>query len=1629
MNHQIRNLKQRTGSLLLALIMLISLTAGLPKMVYAEEDQQPQTLGNGTSYYVDAENGSDDNTGTTPAEAWKTFEPVNGKTFQPGDNILLKADCVWNDAYLWPKGSGSEDEPITIDMYGEGEKPRINTNGVHNTEAADNTSSCVRLKDQEYVIIRNLELTNHSDQPLTATGDLRPYEDAEAADGKLNRFPFGSGDYLVGILVTITAGQETDKVYHDITVEDCYIHDVNGLRMFHSPAMDGSSKLTWTRAWELGGFDTDLWKASGGIAFTTEDPRPRQTPETTSNSDLWGVPEGISNAMPPNTKDDGLHKAIYDGVLIQNNRIEDVSETGIRVMQSVHLRAYTLRQVDDPLAGLHKDVLIRNNYVNGGKRWSDFGIYWACTDRALVEHNTVSGFHTSGLEDTHAQFSVAQYNEVFDIQHDYSSGAYDENGVLQYTPAQIQGSYRTTYDLTNTADSVAIDSDGGSMGAIWQYNYLHDNRDGVLFCEWNGVTQVPTTVRYNIVTNTGYRLIYGGTPGYIYNNTFYNALDYGEVQIAGNEQVKNNIFFLPSQQFSYSGKALEANMYAGGLTAPAADTKAIVGDPYFTDPGKDQPYTSCIKAAEGYKIQAESPAIDAGVSIDFDIEREYNEGHDYFDQQITDGMPDIGAHEFSDEKISVERSLFLNSSNLYMTPGEVSALDAKVKPQCSTQYNYSSSEPGVAAVDEKGMITAVSEGTTEITVTATIQGGNELLNAVCSVNVYQPSEGTDQTLVATDDATVRAGNTVDDPLGVSSAAYPAGSLESRQTLYAHFADSVDYSRYSAIQFDASGWLGRQIPKAAIRLFLHEIRESNSVPEIGLYEAAAGWDEQTLTWNSAKNAGLILNAQPVAVWTGREVASITTVDEWVEFDITEWLNTKLSDPEWDGSVSLVLAHTEMITDEFLAGGYTFPTDLSRKQMYQFVTKEYVPTGGKDGDCAPQLVLSTSDFELITSPDITTEVGTAPALPEQVEIYMDGSEKQVDVTWESVEEEWYAKEGSFEVLGHIDGGPDIIFTVKVTDNTEQEESVSSIAILPNTDDIAPGKSRRFQAVVANGSAAVGGKVIWSVSGKTSEDTGISQEGILTVGEDETAESLTVTAESAEDQEIVQHAEVKVPKAALELNHDEIHFPAQPAEWDGYQKAEFVEIRNTGSGTVRILCELKDEKNAFRISAVPYTLTPGETTMLAVHAKKALEEGYYEASVDIYGDERLCQTLTVTLISGDDTVSIVEQPESVKAECGQDAVFEVAAAGNGLNYCWQIQKEEGTWEAAGESDGIGYDTERFTLTNTILEKDGWRVRCVVSNNTGKEVISDEVLLTVTRIQRKIPVPQVSEITSDKIVLQSVLPDSGTEDGKVQYGWASENDPDQVLEWKDVPVLEGLTPATGYWCFARVTGGSSYEDAWSEGVLIETKNILDMPSAEIDYQMENLINLQENAAYLINGESFTSSAQGTLALESGWFGQAITIIRCSSDSVVMDSQPQILLVPDRPKAPEVEQLQISAGATGFYITNGQSLDGCEFSLNGTDWQRVCEFTGLQPETTYTLWVRTAAVSGIQFASDAVKNEVTTTAQSSTGDGKPDDSETEQPKSGASVDTGDSVWGRLAILAGGMCMAACVIVRRRKRM
>lgn len=150
-------------------------------------------------YYVDSFAGSDSNDGKTPETAWKTFSVVNQTTFEAGDRILLKKGGIWNEQF-YPKGSGTDDKPITVTAYGSGSKPIINGGGM--------AGAAVYLRNASNWVIRDLEVTNYASERGTV--------------------------YREGIMVENANG----GTLRNIRIQDNYVHDVSS--SFRYPTVSGA---------------------------------------------------------------------------------------------------------------------------------------------------------------------------------------------------------------------------------------------------------------------------------------------------------------------------------------------------------------------------------------------------------------------------------------------------------------------------------------------------------------------------------------------------------------------------------------------------------------------------------------------------------------------------------------------------------------------------------------------------------------------------------------------------------------------------------------------------------------------------------------------------------------------------------------------------------------------------------------------------------------------------------------------------------------------------------------------------------------------------------------------------------------------------------------------------------------------------------------------------------------------------------------------------------------------------------------------------------------------------------------------------------------------------------------------
>jgi hypothetical protein len=197
-----------------------------------------------------------------------------------------------------------------------------------------------------------------------------------------------------------------------------------------------------------------------------------------------------------------------------------------------------------------------------------------------------------------------------------------------------------------------MDTDSSTTKTVIQYNYFHDNGDGILLCQFNFGDSV---IRYNILQNNSRYQIYlhsdPAASSAIYNNTVYNnktnsgvAYGYG-TSLNASYSLENNIFYAASGNgvLTTSGTiSYQNNLYYGPtVQVPAGDPHPLKVDPRLVSPGGGNGSTAgpAFGSLGGYKLGAGSPAINAGLSIT------NNGGLDFWGTTLYVGAADVGAYE------------------------------------------------------------------------------------------------------------------------------------------------------------------------------------------------------------------------------------------------------------------------------------------------------------------------------------------------------------------------------------------------------------------------------------------------------------------------------------------------------------------------------------------------------------------------------------------------------------------------------------------------------------------------------------------------------------------------------------------------------------------------------------------------------------------------------------------------------------------------------------------------------------------------------------------------------------------------------------------------------------------------
>ena len=416
-----------------------------------------------------------------------------------------------------------------------------------------------------------------------------------------NAVPTGTTDgSKLGDFRGIGVHGDNGQTLHHFVIDSVDVHDVTGeVKWIGGNTANNKPGITFNNGW-------DRSKNTGGIAFLT----------TVQDITAPGAP------------------TMLDDITVQNSTIRNTSFAGIVTKQyagdapgAVFTGWGKRATATDSRFTPHTDVTIRGNYITQAN--TDFGgngIYVTGTRGALVEGNVIDRVGVSGVETNMADSVTVQHNEIMGTHH-----------------------------MGGSADANGLDPDIGTTNQLFQYNYLHDNGDGILLCACNSSVRFGSAVvRYNVITGSErWNLHMSQTTGsvaHVYNNTFANTDSSTMVSggVGGKVTFTNNLFvsgqsapeFRQQSSIVYNNNGYSSNL----TTRPSSDVNAVVGAPQFVNAAVTGPYGdedgTRLGTAANFALQSGSPFVDAGATVTG------NGGLDYSGATVPIGNgPEIGAFE------------------------------------------------------------------------------------------------------------------------------------------------------------------------------------------------------------------------------------------------------------------------------------------------------------------------------------------------------------------------------------------------------------------------------------------------------------------------------------------------------------------------------------------------------------------------------------------------------------------------------------------------------------------------------------------------------------------------------------------------------------------------------------------------------------------------------------------------------------------------------------------------------------------------------------------------------------------------------------------------------------------------
>lgn len=566
-------------------IILKSALSGCLLILFLSTNLLSQTQ----SYYIDAVQGADTNSGTISAP-WQNLTKLNSLTIPAGSFIYLKAGSVWTGQQLKFYGSGTEGNPIVVDKYGEGSKPHLAGNGLVG-------QGVVYIYNQSHIEVNNLEITNCPNGPADSLFFIGIYNDTLP----VNPNPLGAARR--GVMVALSSYGTANHIY----LKNLDIHHIKGQLGSIETAINGA-----------------VPKSTGGIFITvlsteTTAAKSRYNDIVIDGCNIYYCEnQGIAINNDKKTYYPGGQHSSIAADTVEYNNWYDRRNTNLRISNNVihHIgkNAMIIRMVDET-------GLIEHN---------------VCYETALG--TTGNTMFTTRCKGTVFQFNEGYYNRALTQKIDpnnYDGCMYDAD----YGSVGVIFQYSYSHDNSsgifwgcNTRSSANLTTgvpDSGDVGCTLRYSISQNDKGDLVYFNYPSAgNEIYNNVFY-IKPGLSPIIIHEGSTKQhtynFYNNIIYNMSTTARYAFAATGQtrnISNNIF------------------YGFHPTTELQGTNAITADPKFVSPGLG--VIGIDSKLDGYKILPNSPAINAGAVLT------HNAVKDFWGNPVSspaDTLIDIGMNE------------------------------------------------------------------------------------------------------------------------------------------------------------------------------------------------------------------------------------------------------------------------------------------------------------------------------------------------------------------------------------------------------------------------------------------------------------------------------------------------------------------------------------------------------------------------------------------------------------------------------------------------------------------------------------------------------------------------------------------------------------------------------------------------------------------------------------------------------------------------------------------------------------------------------------------------------------------------------------------------------------------------